>query len=103
MCALLDAGYTQHAAAMDWLAGEIDPNWASRPLTQNACGSIVAQPACPGDFTPAEVAAAAARRGPPTGDDAPGTRDQGPPRRRRRYTTAAGTSGPMPPALTTTR
>lgn len=31
MCALLDAGYTQHAAAMDWLAGEIDHDWPPVP------------------------------------------------------------------------
>ncbi|MDZ7749045.1 MAG: TA system VapC family ribonuclease toxin [Halofilum sp. (in: g-proteobacteria)] len=56
LIALLDESHTHHGAAMDWLAGEIDHGWASCPLTQNACVRIMAQPAYPGDFTPAEVA-----------------------------------------------
>lgn len=57
LIALLDAGHVHHRTAMAWLEHEIEHGWASCPLTQNGCVRIMAQPAYPGAFTPAEVAA----------------------------------------------
>lgn len=57
LIALLDAGHVHHRTAMTWLECEIEHGWASCPLTQNGCVRSMAQPAYPGAFTPAEVAA----------------------------------------------
>lgn len=57
LIALLDAGHIHHDHATNWLACELEQEWASCPLTQNGCIRIMAQPSYPGFFPAAQVAA----------------------------------------------
>jgi len=56
LIALLDSAHIHHDTAMTWVQREQAHGWASCPLTQNGCVRIMAQPAYPDDYTPAEVA-----------------------------------------------
>ena len=66
LIALLDAAHVHHASARAWLESNIEPGWASCPLTQNGCIRILSQPAYPGAQLPGAIAARLA--------DAAGTR-----------------------------
>ena len=66
LIALLDAAHVHHASARAWLESNIEPGWASCPLTQNGCIRILSQPAYPGAQPPGAIAARLA--------DAAGTR-----------------------------
>lgn len=57
LIALLDAAHIGHAAASRWLAANVQQGWASCPITQNGCIRVMSQPAYPGAFPAAEVAA----------------------------------------------
>lgn len=57
LIALLDTAHIGHATAYRWLSAHIQHGWATCPITQNGCIRIMAQPAYPGAFAAAEVAA----------------------------------------------
>lgn len=57
LIALLDEGHLHHSVAMAWLQGNIAQGWASCPLTQNGCISVMSQATYPNARSPAEVAA----------------------------------------------
>lgn len=56
LIALLDAAHVHHRRARAWLEANIEPGWASCPITQNGCLRILSQPAYPGAQPPAAVA-----------------------------------------------
>ena len=47
LIALLDRNHSAHNAVAAWFAGNIEPGWASCPLTQNGCLRILSQPRYP--------------------------------------------------------
>jgi len=56
LIALLDAGHIHHELAQSWLESNIEPGWASCPLTQNGCIRILSQPNYPAPLPAAQVA-----------------------------------------------
>jgi toxin-antitoxin system PIN domain toxin len=56
LIALLDGAHQHHGAARAWLEANIEPGWASCPITQSGCVRILSQPAYPGAETPADIA-----------------------------------------------
>ena len=47
LIALLDSDHIHHQPAKRWLRDNIDPGWATCPLTENGCVRIMSQPTYP--------------------------------------------------------
>ena len=56
LIALLDSSHAHHSVATAWLRNNLEPGWASCPITQNGCIRILSQSAYPMSATPADVA-----------------------------------------------
>ena len=56
LVALLDRTHLHHRVATDWLAANVSRGWASCPLTQNGCVSILSLPSYRNAQSPSAVA-----------------------------------------------
>lgn len=56
LIALLDSDHLHHARAMAWLQENIQPGWASCPLTENGCIRIMSQPGYPNPLPAGAIA-----------------------------------------------
>lgn len=57
LVALLDPDHDGHGTAVQWLAGNLLPGWATCPLTQLGCLRVLSQATYPRAFPLAQVAA----------------------------------------------
>jgi len=56
LIALLDSDHLHHTRAMAWLQENIQPGWASCPLTENGCIRIMSQPGYPNPLPAGAIA-----------------------------------------------
>jgi toxin-antitoxin system PIN domain toxin len=55
LIALLDRDHVSHAAATSWFAANLNPGWASCPITENGTARVMSSPGYPNPLPIAEV------------------------------------------------